>query len=146
MKAAITQLQIHLDVLTTNEPINRAEGNTEQADLEATNAAEIRQAIAVLERAPLVVDRIQEVLKASPSSGPLWHGSTAISGLREALAVLPSCEAVEEDTPESRLKKTCLHFLRLGKHPDAVAAVYHELTGEEMPASYLEVVPADPFQ
>lgn len=49
MKAAITQLQIHLDVLTTNEPINRAEGNTEQADLEAANAAEIRQAIAVLE-------------------------------------------------------------------------------------------------
>ena len=100
MKAAITQLRIHLDVLTTNEPINRAEGNTEQADLEAANAAEIRQAIAVLERTPLVVDRIQEVLKASPSSGPLWHGSTQISGLREALAVLerPSAPTVSQET------------------------------------------------
>lgn len=138
MKAAITQLQIHLDVLTTNEPINRAEGNTEQADLEAANAAEIRQAIAVLEHVPLVVDRIQEVLKASPSSGPLWHGSTQISGLCGVLAVLPSYEIAEEDTPESRLKKTCLYFLRLGRHPDTVAAVYRDLTGEEMPASYLE--------
>jgi hypothetical protein len=51
MKAAIAQLKISLDVLTTNEPINRAEGNTEQADVEAENASEIRQALAVLEAA-----------------------------------------------------------------------------------------------
>jgi hypothetical protein len=61
MKAAITQLQISLDVLTTNEPINRAEGNTEQADLEAANAAEIRRAIAVLE----AVEAVTKVLKAA---------------------------------------------------------------------------------
>lgn len=105
MKAAITQLQIHLDVLTTNEPINRAEGNTEQADLEAANAAEIRQAIAVLERIPWVVDRIQEVLKASPSSGPLWHGSTQISGLRAVLAVLEREEP--EDTEQEAVTHGC---------------------------------------
>ena len=57
MTAAIEQLQISLDVLTTNEPINRKEGNTEQADLEARNAAEIRQAIAVLSAA---------------EAGPIW--------------------------------------------------------------------------
>lgn len=45
MNAAIAQMEISLDVLITNEPINRAAGNTEQADLEAVNAAEIRQAL-----------------------------------------------------------------------------------------------------
>jgi hypothetical protein len=48
MNAAITQLEVTLDVLETNEPINRAEGNIAQADLEATNAAEIRDALGVL--------------------------------------------------------------------------------------------------
>jgi hypothetical protein len=48
MKSAISQLESSLEVLVTNEPINRAEGNTEQADLEAVNASEIRQALAVL--------------------------------------------------------------------------------------------------
>ena len=51
MKAAITQLEISLETLVTNEPINRSEGNTDQADLEAMNASEIRQALAVLRAA-----------------------------------------------------------------------------------------------
>lgn len=57
MQAAITQLEIALDVLVTNEPINRERGDIEQADLEARNAAEIRQAI--------------DVLKAA-EAGPIW--------------------------------------------------------------------------
>lgn len=57
MKAAISQLEINLDNLTTNEPIWRAEGNIEQADLCAKNAAEIRQGLSVLRAA---------------DSGPIW--------------------------------------------------------------------------
>lgn len=48
MNAAIAELSIALDTLTTNEPVHRAEGNEAQAELEARNAAEIRQALAVL--------------------------------------------------------------------------------------------------
>ncbi len=48
MNAAITQLEVTLDVLETNEPINRREGNIAQADLEASSAAEIREALTVL--------------------------------------------------------------------------------------------------
>jgi hypothetical protein len=57
MKAAITELTIALETAKTNEPINRAEGNIEQADLEATNAADFRQALAMLTAA---------------SNGPIW--------------------------------------------------------------------------
>lgn len=57
MNAAIDELTIALDVMETNEPINRARGNAEQADLEAANAADFRQALAVLKAA---------------SSGPIW--------------------------------------------------------------------------
>lgn len=45
MQAAINQLEIYLDVLETNEPINRAEGKIEQADLEKQNAIEVRAAL-----------------------------------------------------------------------------------------------------
>ena len=62
MKAAIVQLEISLETLVTNEPINRAEGNTEQADMEAVNASEIRQALAVLKAA---------------AAGPIWPEPTA---------------------------------------------------------------------
>lgn len=48
MKAAITTLEIALATLENNEPINRREGRASQADLEARNAAEIRQALVVL--------------------------------------------------------------------------------------------------
>lgn len=48
MKHAIAQLEILLDVLTTNEPISRAEGNTAQADLQAVTALEISHALVIL--------------------------------------------------------------------------------------------------
>ena len=50
MKEAISQLKVNLSVLENNEPINRAEGNTSQADLEAKNAESIKKAINVLEK------------------------------------------------------------------------------------------------
>lgn len=51
MEAAIIELEIVLEMLENNEPINRAEGNTAQADLEAKRAGEIRQALDVLRAA-----------------------------------------------------------------------------------------------
>lgn len=51
MNAAIVQLEISLEVLETNEPINRANGNIEQAECEVINASEIRQALAILRTA-----------------------------------------------------------------------------------------------
>lgn len=57
MKAAVETLKSALDAAVINEPINRFEGNHAQADLEAANAAEFRQAIAVLEAA---------------DAGPIW--------------------------------------------------------------------------
>lgn len=57
MQASINQLKLSLEVCETNEPINRAAGKVEQAELEAQNAADFRQALAVLEAA---------------SFGPIW--------------------------------------------------------------------------
>lgn len=48
MQAAIIVLQSALDTMETNEPINRAEGNVEQADLEAGNIVIYQQALAIL--------------------------------------------------------------------------------------------------
>jgi hypothetical protein len=57
MKAAISVLANALETAETNEPINRAAGQVDQADLEAANAAGFRQALAVLKAA---------------SNGPIW--------------------------------------------------------------------------
>jgi hypothetical protein len=51
VKAAIVNLEISLETLENNEPINRAEGNIEQADLELANAKEIREGLEVLRAA-----------------------------------------------------------------------------------------------
>ena len=48
MNAAITYLETSLNVLETNEPINRSEGNIEQADLEAISISQIKKGIEVL--------------------------------------------------------------------------------------------------
>ena len=57
MKIPISYLEATLSTMETNEPINRAEGNVAQAELEAVSAAEIRQALAVLRAA---------------DAGPVW--------------------------------------------------------------------------
>jgi hypothetical protein len=48
MKAAIAELTVRLEILENNEPINRAEGNTAQADLEHETAISFRKAIEAL--------------------------------------------------------------------------------------------------
>jgi hypothetical protein len=57
MKAAIAQLEVSLEVLENNEPIYRSEGSIEQADSNATDASQIRQALMVLRAA---------------DAGPIW--------------------------------------------------------------------------
>ena len=47
-KPAIAELKISLDTMRTNEPINRREGQTAQADLEKENAASYKAAIKFL--------------------------------------------------------------------------------------------------
>jgi hypothetical protein len=51
MNAAIATLEITLATMENNEPINRAAGNIDQADLEARNADEIRAALELLRAA-----------------------------------------------------------------------------------------------
>lgn len=51
MTHAIVTLRAALDTVTTNEPINRAEGNIAQADLELEVASDLRTAICILEDA-----------------------------------------------------------------------------------------------
>lgn len=58
MNAAISELEISLETLETNEPINRKEGKIAQADLEAVNAAEIRQGLRLLKAAREAKDPI----------------------------------------------------------------------------------------
>lgn len=48
MNAAIATLEIALENLDNNEPINRAAGDIEQADLESASASDIRQVLAIL--------------------------------------------------------------------------------------------------
>lgn len=57
IKYAVTQLEISLETLTINERISRTEGKTEQADMGAVHASEIRQALAILKAA---------------GTGPIW--------------------------------------------------------------------------
>jgi hypothetical protein len=54
--AAIAQLEVALDVVANNEPINRKAGNIEQADLEASNAAQFRNAIHYLKAGAMLDD------------------------------------------------------------------------------------------
>jgi hypothetical protein len=49
METAINELKIKLETFEHNEPIQRAEGRTEDADRSAKGAAEVRQALAVLQ-------------------------------------------------------------------------------------------------
>lgn len=47
--AAIAQLLVHAEICENNAPINEAEGNFKQAELERSNAKSYRAAIASLE-------------------------------------------------------------------------------------------------
>lgn len=56
MTYAIEELKRHLFNLETNEPINRAAGYVDQADLEKDSAESVRNAIAVLEHAFIPIE------------------------------------------------------------------------------------------
>lgn len=51
MERAINELEIRLETISHNGPIYRAEGNIEQADLNAATAASIRKTLEVLRNA-----------------------------------------------------------------------------------------------
>jgi hypothetical protein len=51
MKHAIEALETKLETLRHNEPIHRAEGNVEQADLDAAIAADVVHALTTLRTA-----------------------------------------------------------------------------------------------
>lgn len=53
MKHVISELEIALQILTNNEPINRRDGNFDQADLQALKIAEFSRALEILR----VIDR-----------------------------------------------------------------------------------------
>lgn len=48
MNAAISQLQIYYDTLSCNEPINRSEGNIDQANLQLKNKKQVSKALEIL--------------------------------------------------------------------------------------------------
>ena len=48
IEAALTLLEIAYNILVNNSPINRAEGNIEQAELEEANAEQIETALQIL--------------------------------------------------------------------------------------------------
>jgi hypothetical protein len=50
METAINELKIKLEMFEHNEPIQRVEGRTEDADRSAKGAAEVREALKFLER------------------------------------------------------------------------------------------------
>lgn len=62
MHAATTYLSVALKTLETNEPINRREGNLDQANLEKASIVEIREGLAILsdsllshQKAPVII-------------------------------------------------------------------------------------------
>ena len=63
MNAAITYLESTLEILETNEPINRAGGDIEQADLEARHAIEIKRALQILKGLQDVAETLAEDMK-----------------------------------------------------------------------------------
>lgn len=73
--AAIAQLEVALNVVATNEPINRAEGKIEQADLELANAEQFRAAINTLRAVP-VLDGASE--QDDPKKGSVCDGLEAL--------------------------------------------------------------------
>ncbi len=66
MKHAIAELEIALHTAETNEPIHRAEGDIEQADLAAARILELRDAISVLK----VIDGIRGISLPNPAPEP----------------------------------------------------------------------------
>lgn len=69
--AAVTALEVARDVAATNEPINRAEGNIEQADLEAKTVEQIDNALETLKNDAMEAASVGEVGEAAISNASI---------------------------------------------------------------------------
>lgn len=71
---SIAELEVALETAVINEPINRAEGLVEQADLELQHAASYREALGLLQSGKALptnlLSEIKSCLKGGPGSGP----------------------------------------------------------------------------
>lgn len=89
---AVATLQQALDVSQTNEPINRAEGNTEQADLEAEVAASIKEAIAILTEGDYEPDEAETGItfdvETALDSAAAFEAETEVRGVATTKALL----------------------------------------------------------
>jgi len=74
MKAAVSALEQYRDTLKTNEPINRQEGNTIQADAEAANLVEVEAALARLSGGNTFGDAIAALKSGKRVSRAGWNG------------------------------------------------------------------------
>lgn len=74
MKAAVSALELYRNTLKTNEPINRAEGNIEQADAEAANLVEVEAALARLAGGNTFGDAIAALKSGKRVSRAGWNG------------------------------------------------------------------------
>lgn len=87
---AIGYLQVALDIMETNFPINLAEGNLEQARLEAKNAASFRAAITMLDSAapagaPLLEQLVEIALADVIDEDGISSQEALATALRESL-------------------------------------------------------------
>lgn len=96
VQAGITTLEIALGVVTTNEPINRAAGNIEQADLEARNALEFSEALTLLRAHGRVLDDATGGLFGDGDSGYIM-GTISRNGV--PLATVHLAEGVQRWQP-----------------------------------------------
>ncbi len=89
---AVATLQQALDVAQTNEPINRAEGNTEQADLETEVAASIKEAIAILTEGDYEPDEAETGItfdvETALDSAAAFEAETEVRGMAATKALL----------------------------------------------------------
>lgn len=93
MKHAIAELEKSLDTLLHNEPIHRAEGDIETANLEAAKIAEFRDVISLLKAFDHLKDRGWFTPQPAPGDEQLhapggpdeWSEPTTIRGWLETL-------------------------------------------------------------
>ncbi|MDR1708599.1 MAG: hypothetical protein LBS70_02645, partial [Candidatus Accumulibacter sp.] len=115
---AIASLKTALNAVETNEPINRAEGNIAQADLEAEVAGSIREAVAILND----VEEKEQAMNAPTPAAALDDAIPpgAIMALPAAADIIAEKRAAlrEEKNPLERLRLMAqLLDLRKGNGP-----------------------------
>jgi hypothetical protein len=94
--AAVTALEVARDTVVNNEPINRAEGNTEQADAELRAAEEIGAALAVLQDGVEELPALRAQFAAATTVAERLRLANAIKAARVAPPA-PAPAPVEND-------------------------------------------------